>query len=85
MPNAVALRKEAKRVIDGLSEEKLKVAIDYLLSVQGPTKTVSVPKKVATSRELTAQLKEAEGIVKKAVRDKRLNSQVSWEGVRRGV
>ena len=84
MDGAVVLRKEAKRVIDGLSEEKLKIALDFLLSVQGPA-VLPVPKKAATSRELTAQLREAEGIVKKAVRDKRLNSQVSWDGIRRGV
>lgn len=85
MRDAVALRKEAKRVIDGLSEEKLQVAIDLLLSVQGRA-TVAVPKKkVATSRELTAQLKEAENIVKNAVREKRLNSTVSWDAVRGGV
>ena len=84
MDNAAALRKEAKRIIDGLSEEKLKVAIDVLLSVQGPV-AVPVKKRAATSRELTAQLLEAEGIVKRAVREKRLNSQVSWDAIRGGV
>ena len=84
MRDAVVLRNEAKRVIDSLSDEKLKVAVDYLRSVQGPKK-VATPKKVVTSQDLTAQLKEAEGIVKKAVREKRLDSTVSWEGVRRGV
>jgi len=84
MANAVALRKEAKRIIDGLSEEKLKVALGLLLAVQEGT-AVAIPKEGATGRELTAQLKEAEGIVKKAVREKRLNSQVSWDAIRRGV
>ena len=84
MRDAVVLRNEAKRVIDGLSDENLKVAVDYLRSVQVPKK-VATPKKMATSQDLTAQLREAEGIVKKAVRDKRLNSTVSWDAVRRGV
>jgi len=84
MPNVAVLRKKAKQMIDGLSEEKLKVALDLLLAVQEEAGSRPTERE-ATGRELTAQLKEAEGIVKKAVCEKQLNSQVSWEEIRRGV
>lgn len=75
-----ALKKEAKKSIDELSEEKVKVAIDfidYLKEKEGMEATLEI----LSSHELIAQIEEAEKALKKG----RLEEFIPWEKVKRNV
>jgi hypothetical protein len=79
MQNAT-LKKEAKKAIDELSEEKVKVAIDfidYLKEKEGMEATLEI----LSSRELMAQIEEAEKAIKKG----KLDEFIPWEKVKRNV
>lgn len=79
MQNA-ALKKEAKKAIDGLSEEKVRVVIDiieYLKEKEEAEATLEV----LSSHELTEQIEEAEKSLKKG----RLEDFIPWEKVKRHV
>lgn len=77
---SAALKKEAKKAIDELSEEKVRVAIDfidYLKEKEGMEATLEI----LSSSELMAQIEEAE----KAIRKGKLHEFVPWEKVKRHV
>ena len=77
---STALKKEAKKAIDGLSEEKVRVVIDiieYLKEKEEAEATLEV----LSSHELTEQIEEAEKSLKKG----RLEDFIPWEKVKRHV
>jgi hypothetical protein len=77
---SATLKKEAKKAIDELSEEKVKVAIDfidYLKEKEGMEATLEI----LSSRELMAQIEEAEKAIKKG----KLDEFIPWEKVKRNV
>ena len=77
---SATLKKEAKKAIDELSEEKVKVAIDfidYLKEKEGMEATLEI----LSSRELMAQIEEAEKAIKKG----KLDEFFPWEKVKRNV
>jgi hypothetical protein len=74
------LKREAKKAIDELSDEKVKVAIDfidYLKEKEEMEATLEIP----SSRELMAQIEEAENAIKKG----KLDEFVPWEKVKHNV
>jgi hypothetical protein len=79
MQNA-ALKREAKKAIDELSEEKVKVAIDFIDYLK-EKEEIEATLEILSSRELMAQIKEAEKAIKKG----RLKEFVPWEKVKRNV
>jgi hypothetical protein len=75
-----ALKRQAKRAIDQLSGEKIKVAmdfIDYLKDKEDMETTLEV----LSSRELMAQIKAAE----RAIRLGKLDEFIPWDEVKRDV
>ncbi|MFZ3066162.1 MAG: hypothetical protein WA277_12860 [Nitrospirota bacterium] len=77
---SAALKKEAKKAIEELSEEKVKVVIDiieYLKEKEGAEATLEV----LSSHELTEQIEEAERSLKKG----QLKDFIPWEKVKRHV
>jgi len=75
-----AIKREAKKTLDELSEEKLKVAKDFL-SYLKEKEAMEATLEVLSSHELMAQIGEAE----EAIREGRIDEFVSWEKVRRDV
>ena len=77
---SAALKKEAKKAIEELSEEKVKVVIDiieYLKEKEEAEATLEV----LSSHELTEQIEEAEKSLKKG----RHEDFIPWEKVKRHV
>ncbi|MEW6608704.1 MAG: hypothetical protein AB1414_14870 [bacterium] len=77
---SVALKKEAKKAIDELSEKKLKVAIDfikYLKEKEGIEATLEI----LASHEIMTQIEVADKSIKKG----KLDEFVPWEKVKRNV
>jgi hypothetical protein len=79
MRNA-ALKKEAKKAIDELSEEKVKVAIDFIEYLK-EKEEMEATLEILASHELMAQIEEAERAIKKG----RFAEFVPWEKVKRNV
>ena len=79
MPDT-ALKKRAKRALDQLSDEKIKVAVDFIDYLKGKDETDEALE-ILSSRELMAQIKEAEKSKKKG----RSGDFVPWEKVKRNV
>lgn len=77
---SAALKREAKKAIDELSEEKVKVAIDFIDYLK-EKEEIEATLEILSSRELMAQIKEAEKAIKKG----RLKEFVPWEKVKRNV
>jgi soluble cytochrome b562 len=77
---SVALKKEAKKAIDELSEEKVKVAIDFIDYLK-EKEEMEATLEILSSRELMAQIDEAEKAIKKG----KLDEFVPWEKVKRNV
>ena len=78
--NSISLKKEAKKALDNLSDEKVKVAfdfIDYLKEKEEMEATLEI----LTSRELMTQINEAEKALKKG----KLDEFVPWNKVKRNV
>lgn len=74
------LKKQAKRAIDELSEEKVRVAvgfIDYLKEKEEMEATLEI----LSSHELMAQIEEAERAIKKG----KFEEFIPWEKVKRNV
>lgn len=74
------LKRAAKKAIDELSDEKVKVAfdfIDYLKEKEEMEATLEI----LSSRELMTQIEEAERAIKKG----KLDEFVPWEKVKRNV
>ena len=79
MQNAT-LKKEAKKAIDKLSDEKVRVAIDFIDYLK-EKEEMEATLEILSSRELMAQIGEAEKAIKKG----NLHKFVSWEKVKRNV
>ncbi len=77
---SAALKREAKKAIDELSEEKVKVAIDFIDYLK-EKEEIEAALEILSSREIMAQIKEAEKAIKKG----RLKEFVPWEKVKRNV
>lgn len=75
-----ALKREAKKTIDELSEEKLGVAMDFLGYLKEKDE-MEATLEVLSSHELMAQIGEAEKAIKKG----RLEEFIPWEKVKRDV
>ena len=77
---AIALKRQAKKAIDELTEEKVRVAmdfIDYLKSKEEMEATLEI----LSSQELMAQVQDAERALKSGTK----TEFISWEKVRRDV
>ena len=79
MPS-VALRKEAKKAIEELSEEKVRVAVDFLDYLK-EKESMEATLEILSSHELTAQIEEAE----KSLKTGKKEDFIPWEKVRRNV
>ena len=76
----VAIRKEAKKTLDELSEEKLRVAVDFLGYLR-EKEEMEATYEILSSHELMAQLEEAA----KAIKEGKLDEFMPWEKVKRDV
>ena len=77
---AIALKRQAKKAIDELTEEKVRVAmdfIDYLKSKEEMEATLEI----LSCQELMAQIQAAERALKSGTK----TEFISWEKVRRDV
>ena len=77
---AIALKRQAKKAIDELTEEKVRVAmdfIDYLKSKEEMEATLEI----LSSQDLMAQIQAAERALKSGTK----TEFMSWEKVRRDV
>ena len=74
------LKKEAKKAIDELSEEKVKVAIDFIDYLK-EKEEMEATLEILSSRELMAQIEDAEKAIKKG----KLDEFIPWEKVKRNV
>ncbi|MDP3296917.1 MAG: hypothetical protein Q8N09_04895 [Thermodesulfovibrionia bacterium] len=77
---SATLKKEAKKAIDELSEEKVKVAIDFIDYLK-EKEEMEATLEILSSRELMAQIEEAEKAIKKG----KLDEFIPWEKVKRNV
>ena len=75
-----ALKREAKKTINELSEEKLRVATDFL-SYLKEKEEMDATLEVLSSGELMGQIAAAEKAIKKG----RLEEFIPWEKVKRDV
>jgi len=77
---SATLKREAKKAIDELSEEKIKVAIDFIEYLKEKEEMESTLE-ILSSHEIMAQIEEAEKAIKKG----KLDEFVPWEKVKRNV
>ena len=70
----VAIRKEAKKALDELSEEKLRVAVDFLGYLK-EKEEMEATLEILSSHELMTQIEESEKAIKKG----RLDEFIPWE------
>jgi len=77
---STTLKRQVKRAIDELSEEKIRVAIDFIdyLKVK---EEMEATLEVLSSHELMAQIGEAEKSIKKG----KTEDFIPWEKVKRNV
>jgi hypothetical protein len=78
--HSTTLKREAKRTIEELSEDKVKVAVDFLEYLKRK-ETTEATLEILTSRELMAQIKDAE----KSIKKNKMEDFVPWEKVKRHV
>ncbi len=76
----VAIRKEAKRALDELSEEKLRVAVDFLGYLK-EKEEMEATLEILSSHELMTQIEASEKAIKKGG----LDEFIPWEKVKRDV
>lgn len=77
---SATLKREAKKAIDELSNEKVKVVIDFIDYLK-EKEEMEATLEILSSRELMAQIEEAEKAIKKG----KLDEFVPWGKVRRNV
>lgn len=77
---SATLKRQAKRAIDELSEEKVRVAVDFIDYLK-EKEEMEATLEVLSSHELMVQIAEAERSVKKGKRE----DFISWEKVKRNV
>jgi hypothetical protein len=75
-----ALKKQAKKTIDELSEDKVKVAIDFLNYLK-EKENAEATLEILSSNELMEQIKDAE----EAIKADKLNEFVVWDKIKRNV
>lgn len=78
--HTTALKREAKKAIEELSDEKIKVAIDFMDYLK-EKEEMEATLEILSSRELMAQIEEAEKAIKKG----KLDEFIPWEKVKRNV
>jgi len=78
--HSTILKREAKRTIEELSEDKVKVAVDFLEYLKRK-ETTEATLEILTSRELMAQIKDAE----KSIKKNKMEDFVPWEKAKRHV
>lgn len=76
----MSLKKQAKKTVDELSEEKLKVALDFLNYLK-EKEEMEATLEILSSQKLMEQIKEAED----AIEEGRMEEFVPWEKVKRNV
>ena len=76
----VAIKREAKKTLDELSEKKLRVAVDFLGYLK-EKEEMEATLEILSSHELIAQIEEAEEVIKEG----RLDEFIPWEKVKRHV
>jgi|RifCSP16_1_1023843.scaffolds.fasta_scaffold151423_2 hypothetical protein len=74
------LKKQAKKAIDELSEDKIKVAIDFLNYLKGK-ENAEATIEILSSSELMRQIRAAE----KSIKTGKLDAFVVWDKVKRNV
>ena len=77
---SATLKREAKKAIDELSNEKIKVAIDFMDYLK-EKEEMEATLEILSSRELMAQIEEAEKAIKKG----KLDEFIPWEKIKRNV
>lgn len=77
---AATLKKQAKKAIEELSEEKVKVAIDFIDYLKAK-EDMEATLEILASHELMTQIEEAEKSLKKG----KSGDFIPWEKVRRDV
>jgi hypothetical protein len=77
---STTLKREAKKAIDELSNEKIKVAIDFMDYLK-EKEEMEATLEILSSRELMAQIEDAEKAIKKG----KLDEFIPWEKVKRNV
>jgi hypothetical protein len=75
-----ALKEEAKKAIEELSVDKVRVAVDFLQYLKDK-EDMEATLEILASGELKAQLEEAE----RAMQEGRLEDFLPWKKVRRNV
>ena len=76
----ITLKNRAKKTIDELSEDKIKVAIDFLDYLK-KKEDMEATLEILSSNELLKQLKATE----KAIKTAKWNEFVSWDKIKRHV
>ena len=74
------LKKQAKKAIDELSEDKIKVAIDFLNYLKGK-ENAEATIEILSSSKLMRQIRVAE----KSIKNGKLDAFVVWDKVKRNV
>ena len=77
---STTLKRQAKRAIDELSEEKIKVAVDFIDYLK-EKEEMEAALEVLSSHELMEQITEAERSIKKG----KLEDFIPWEKIKRNV
>ncbi|MDI6801431.1 MAG: hypothetical protein QMD01_05185 [Thermodesulfovibrionales bacterium] len=77
---STTLKREAKKAIEELSDEKIKVAIDFMDYLK-EKEEMEATLEILSSHELMAQIEEAEKAIKKG----KLDEFIPWGKVKRNV
>lgn len=77
---AKALKKQARKSVEELSEEKLRVVIDFMDYLKGKEE-MEATLEILSSHELMEQIGEAERSIKK----EKLDDFIPWKKVKRNV
>jgi hypothetical protein len=78
--HSTTLKRQAKRAIDELSEEKVRVAVDFIDYLK-EKEEMEATLEVLSSHELMEQIAEAE----RSIRKEKLEDFIPWEKVKRNV
>lgn len=77
---SITLKREAKKAIEELSDEKIKVAIDFMDYLK-EKEEMEATLEILSSHEIMAQIEEAEKAIKKG----KLDEFIPWEKIKRNV
>lgn len=76
----ITLKKQAKRTIDELSDDKIKVAVDFLNYLR-EKEDAEATLEILSSTELMEQIRSAE----KSIKANKFDEFVNWDKVKRNV